>query len=73
MPIVMLQNSNIGQHGQHLAVLKENTVFGCGPDRFVKIKNSDQNEPEIEVKLDLSSNSNGWSLVATACIYIEFD
>ena len=68
MPIVMLKNSN---GDLHLTVLEVNTVFGSGNDRFVKIKNSNKNEPTIEVKLDMTPNSNGWSLAATACLYIK--
>ena len=73
MPIVILKNTNPGSHGQHLAVLEENNIFGSGPDRYVKIKNSDKNEPTIEAKLDLSPNQNGWSLLGTACFFIKFD
>ena len=69
MPIVLLTKSN----GLHATVLEENTVFGTGPDRFVKIKNSNKNEPTIEVKLNMTPNSNGWSLASTACLYIKFD
>ena len=72
MPIVMLKNNKSGQHGQHLAVLEENTIFGSGCDQYVKLKNSDENEPTIEVKLDLSPNPNGWSLAGPSCFYIEF-
>ena len=70
MPLIMLVNSN---GGLHLTVLQENTIFGNGPDRFVKIKNSNINEPTIEVKLDGTPNPNGWALGTTMCLYIEFD
>ena len=73
MPIVMLTNVNPGHHSQHLAVLKKNTVFRSGRNRYVVIKNSDKNEPTIEVNLNLSPNRNGWSLLGTACFYIKFD
>ena len=69
MPLVMLLNSN---GGQHLTVLQENTIFGSESDRFVKIKNTDINEPTIEVKLDKTPNPKGWSLATTLCLYIEF-
>ena len=70
MPLILLRNSS---GGLHLTVLKENTVFGTGPDRFVKIKNSDKNEPTIEVKLDLTPNTNGWMLATKDCLYIELN
>ena len=73
MPLVMLKNTKPGHHGLHLAVLEEKSIFGSGHDRYVKIKNSDQNEPTIEAKLDLSPNKNGWSLLGTACFFIKFD
>ena len=73
MPLVILKNTKPGHHGLHLAVLENNTVFGSGSDRYVKIKSSDKNEPTIEAKLDLSPNPNGWSLLGTACFYIKFD
>ena len=73
MPIVMLKNNTPGQHVLHLAVLQQNAVFGFGRDRYVRVKNSDGNEPTIEVKLNLSPNSNGWSLAAPSCFYIEFN
>ena len=69
MPIVLLTKSN----GLHATVLEENTVHGTGPDRFVKIKNSNKNEPTIEVKLNMTPNSNGWSLASTACLYIKIN
>ena len=70
MPLVMLLHSN---GGQHLTVLQENKIFGSGSDRFVKIKNSNINEPTIEVKLDMTPNPNGWALGTKMCLYIEFD
>ena len=66
----MLFNFNAGLH---LTVLQENKIFGSGPNRFIKIKNSNINEPIIEVKLDGTVNPNGWSLAATMCMYIEFN
>ena len=69
MPVVLLKNLTPGNHA---TVLQENTIFGSGPDRFVKIKNTDKNEPTIEVRLDQSPNPNGWALAATICMYIEF-
>ena len=76
MPIVMLENINSGNHDKHLVVLKENTVFGNGFDRFVKIKNSDKNESVIDVTLDNTlppPNQSGWKLVAPVCFYIKFN
>ena len=76
MPIVMLENINSGNHDKHLVVLKENTVFGNGFDRFVKIKNSDKNESVIDVTLDNTlppPNQSGWKLVAPICFYIKFN
>ena len=70
MPLILLFNST---GGLHLTVLQENTVFGSGPDRFVKIKNTDKNEPTIEVRLDGTINPKGWSLAATMCLYIKFN
>ena len=70
MPLIMLFNSD---GGQHLTVLQENTIFGSGPDRFVKIKNTDKNEPTIEVRLDMTPNPKRWSLATTKCLYIEFN
>ena len=70
MPLIMLIHSN-GE--KHLTVLQENTVFGSGPDRFVKIKNTDKNEPTIEVRLDMTPNPKRWSLATTKCLYIEFN
>ena len=73
--IVMLKNNNSVEYGQHLGVLEKNTIFESGRDRYVKVKNS-ANEPTIEVeqvKLDLTPNSNGWSLAAPSCFYIEFN
>ena len=70
MPLIMLFNST---GGQHLTVLQENTIFGSGTDRFVKIKNTDKNEPTIEVKLDGTPNPNGWALATTMCLYIKFN
>ena len=70
MPLIMLLNPD-GE--QHLTVLQENTVFESGPDRFLKIKNTDLNEPTIEVRLDMFPNPNGWALATTMCLYIEFD
>ena len=72
MPVVILDNLTPGNHARHAAVLKENTIFGSGPDRFVKIKNTYSNESTIEVKLDQSPNQNGWALAAPICMYIEF-
>ena len=72
MPVVMLENLTPGNHARHAAVLKENTIFGNGPDRFVKIKNTYSNEATIEVTLDQIPNSNGWALGAPICMYIEF-
>ena len=53
---------------------KENKIYGTGRDYdgTLKIKNTDKNEPIIEVKLDRSQNRNGWSLAGLACIYVEF-
>ena len=73
MPVVLLKNLTPGSHAIHATVLQENTIFGSGPDRFVKIKNTDKNEPTIEVKLDGTPNPNGWSLATTTCLYIEFN
>ena len=70
MPIVMLKNPN---GDLHLTVLEENIIFGTGPDRFVKIKNSNKNEPTIEVKLNMTPNSNGWLLASTASMYIKIN
>ena len=72
MPLVILDNLTSGNHTQHVAVLKKNTIFGSGPDRFVKIKNTYSNEATIEVKLDQNPNPNGWALAAPICMYIEF-
>ena len=70
MPLVILMNS----YGRPcLSVLEENTVFGTGPDRLVKIKNPDKNEPTFEVKLDMTPNFHGYRLATTACIYIKFN
>ena len=52
--------------------LKENIIHGVGNDQHVKIKNTDKNEPIIEVKLDLSPNSNGWSLGGDLGLFIDF-
>ena len=37
------------------------------------MKNTDKNEPEIEVKLDGSKNRNGWSLAGPGCMFVEFE
>ena len=72
MPVVILENLTPGNHVRHATVLKENTIFGSGPNRFVKIKNTNVNEPSIEVTLDMAPNPNGWALAAPMCMYIEF-
>ena len=69
IPLIVLFNS---AGGQHMTVLEENTIFGSGTDRYVKIKNTDKNEPTIEVKLDRTKNPNGWSLAINICMWIEF-
>ena len=68
IPIVMLRDPN---GDLHLAVLEENTIFGTDPYQYVKIKNSYMNEPTIEVNLDRTPNSTGWSLATNACLYIK--
>ena len=72
MPVVVLENLTSGQHARHATVMEENKIFGSGPDRFVKIKNSNINETTIEVKLDMTPNPNGWALAANICLYIQF-
>ena len=72
MPVVMLENLTPGNHARHATVLKENKIFGSGPDRFVKIKNTDAFDPIIEVKLDMTPNPDGWALATNNCLYIEF-
>ena len=72
MPVVILDNLTAGNHARHAAVLEENTIFGSGSDRFVKIKNSYVNEPTIEVRLDLTPNPNGWALATDNCLYLQF-
>ena len=49
-------------------------IYGTGSDHdgTLKIKNTDKNEPEIEVKLDQSQNQNGWSLAGLNCMFVEF-
>ena len=69
-PLIFLVTPN-GE--QHCTVLQEVTIFGSGPDRFVKIKNTDKKEPTIEVRLDGTPNPKGWSLAATMCLYIKFN
>ena len=79
MPVVVLENlmkkDANGKHLRHTVVLEENKIFGEGPGRFVKLKNTYKKEPTIEVKLDMSPNANGWALVGTdgepKCMYIE--
>ena len=72
MPVVILENLTPGNHARHAAVLQENKIFGSGPDRFVKIKNTYTTEPTIEVRLDQNPTPNGWALAAPICMYIEF-
>ena len=52
---------------------KENVIHGIGSNKFVKIKNTDKNEPEIEVKINGSQNQNGWSLPKKFCFYVKFN
>ena len=72
MPVVILENLTPGNHAIHATVLEENKIFGNGPDRFVKIKNSYINEPTIKVRLDLTPNPNGWALATDICLYLQF-
>ena len=70
MPLITLAHS---KSGYHLTVLQENTIFGSGAERFAKIKNTDKNEPIIEVKLDGTPNQKGWALARSMCMYIKFN
>ena len=87
MPVVVLENlmkkDANGKHLRHTVVLEENKIFGEGPNRVVKLKNTYKKEPTIELKLDGTPNSEGWALARSApkdtqsaagapeCMYIE--
>ena len=74
MPVVILRNFSPGNHDRHAAVLQENTIWRTrsGANRYVKIKNTNTNEPTINARLDMIPNLNGWALAGPKCMYIEF-
>ena len=78
MPVVLIDKSFVNPKGEqilirHCATMKESTIYGTGADRFIKLKNSSEKEPELEVKLNMASNQNGWKLSSPDCIYIKLD
>ena len=78
LPVVLLEKSVANSSGgftsiYHCAVMKENTIHGSGDSRFIKIKNSSDEEPELEIKLNMTANENGWKFDSPDCIYIKLD
>ena len=78
MPVVLLEKIVENPNGGltsilHCAIMKENTIYGTGNDRFIKLKNSSEKEPEIEIKLNMTPNQNGWKLNSPDCIYVELE
>ena len=57
----------------HATMLKESKIHTKNNEQFIKLKNSNKNESEIMVNLNLMPNASGWELAADHGLYIEFD
>ena len=69
LPIVYLENST---GGFHATILKETKISTINNNQFIIVKNSDTNESEIQVNLDMTQRTNGWRLAVDVGLYIEF-
>ena len=54
-------------------MLKESKIYTINNEQFIKLKNSDKNESEIMVNLNMTPNVNGWKLATNQGLYIQFD
>ena len=74
MPSVFLDKDDPSQSGSlgHMAILEKNPLFRKGTERFIKVKNSDNNEPSIEINLDSSKKRNDWYFDSDTCLYLVF-
>ena len=70
MPIVYLKNTN---GSTHATMLKETKIYTINNEQFIKLKNSNKNESEIMVNLNMTPNANGWALATDHGLYIKFD
>ena len=54
-------------------MLKETKIYTINNEQFIKLKNSNKNESEIMINLNMTPNANGWALAADHGLYIKFD
>ena len=54
-------------------MLKEAKIHIINNEQFIIVKNSDKNETEIKVNLNMTSNASGWSLASDLGLYIKLD
>ena len=54
-------------------MLKETKIHSINNEQFIKLKNSDKNESEIMVNLNMTPNANGWELATDHGLYVKFD
>ena len=54
-------------------MLKEAKIYTINNEQVVKLKNSNENESEIIVNLNMTPNANGWELASDHGLYIKFD
>ena len=78
MPVVLLEKSVRKPNGEltsisHCAVMKENTIHETGANRFIILKNSNKEDPELKIKLNMTSSQNDWKLLTPICYYIKLD
>ena len=70
MPIVYLKHTS---GLTHATMLKESKIHMINNEQFIKLKNSDKNESEIVVNLNMTPNANGWELATDHGLYVIFD
>ena len=68
MPVVYLKNP---AGGLHATILKEAKIHTANHNQFIIVKNSDKNETEIKVNLNMTPNAIGWSLASDLGLYIK--
>ena len=57
----------------HATMLKETKIYTINNEQVVKLKNSNENEPEIIVNVNMTPNANGWKLASDHGLYIKLD